>query len=520
MQTRYYPLNHISGLPKLLTDYLSGAKALGDLSEGQPHIESFKATLAAKQAFDPEKRKCLVDVLQKQYAGIENAPDIALLNQANTFTVTTGHQLNLFTGPLYVIYKIVSTINLARKLKAAYPDYHFVPVYWMASEDHDFEEINHFHLFDKKHSWETDQKGAVGRFTLDSLHGLLKSLPPNLSLFQTAYTDAGSLADAVRAYMHVLFGASGLISIDADDVDLKRQFTDVMRQDILAHAFTKTVEASTAGLEAAGYKAQINARPINFFYLVDGIRERIEEKNGQFQVLNQAISFTSDEIQDEIANHPERFSPNVVLRPLYQEVILPNLAYVGGPSEIGYWFQLKGVFDQHKTPFPILLPRNFGLIIPARVQAKMEKVGIKVPELFLDTKTITDNYVNAHTQHVLDLSPEQMKLSSLFEKLAQKALLVDETLEAAVFAEETRWQKGLEKLSKKMRKAEERNQETGLRQLAAIKTALFPSGNWQERHTNFLEFYLVHPGFIDILHASFDPLRFDLTVIFLDEANA
>ncbi len=517
MQTKTYPLDQIKGFGKLLLNYLAGDQALKPLYGNTPSLASFEAQIESKKSIN---RSLLVDVLQDQYKGLADIPNLQTLNDPKTFTVTTGHQLNLLTGPLYVIFKIVSTINLAKTLKKTYPDYNFIPVYWMASEDHDWEEINHLHLFGKKIQWDTDQKGPVGRFDVSDLATIWKQLPSDIPVFKECYTDASDLSDAVRKYMHALFGKEGLVCLDADDARLKRSFIPVMEADLFENKHLACVNASNEILTDLGYSPQIYAREINFFYMQNGMRERIEKRGDVYQVLNQSFKFSESELRTEIQTHPERFSPNVVLRPLYQESILPNLAYLGGAAEVAYWFQLKGIFDLYQIPFPILLPRNFGLIISPLDADRLEKLELSIPEIFQDEHTIRQQFVDKHTKHALDLSSEQERLSNLMSKIAQKAQAIDETLEASVLAEETRWQKGLERLTKKMRKAEERNQAVGVGQIQALKLKLFPAGTWQERHTNFLEFALNYPNFNQDLLDTLDPLKFELYVMYLTQKDA
>ena len=517
MQTKSYPLNQINGFGKLLLHYLAGDQDLKPLYGNLPALASFQDQIDSKKSVN---RSLLVEVLEDQYRGLQDIPNLQSLANEKTFTVTTGHQLNLLTGPLYVIFKIASTINLAKTLKKAYPSYHFVPVYWMATEDHDWEEINHLHLFGKKIEWNTDQKGPVGRFDVSALASIWKELPSDMPYFKDAYTDAQNLTDAVRKYMHGMFGEEGLVCLDADDVRLKKCLIPIMETDLFEHKHLACVKSSNEKLSDLGYTPQIYAREINFFYMQDGMRERIEKQGEKYQVLNQPIRFSKQELQREIHTHPERFSPNVALRPVYQELILPNLAYLGGAAEVAYWLQLKGIFDLHQVPFPILLPRNFGVVIPPLEASRIEKLGLTIPELFQDERTLLKQFVDKHTKHTLDLGNEQERLSSLMSKIAQKAQAIDETLEASVLAEETRWQKGLERLTKKMRKAEERNQAIGLGQIKAIKNTLFPGNTWQERHTNFLEFALNYPTFTQELLKVLDPLRFDLYVMYLPEKDA
>lgn len=516
MHVRSYPINEIPSFSKLLIQYLAGDSSLQSLYGHEPKLTSFAAQIDEKKSFRQSQRNILVEVLRDQYQALGDVPNIAALADEKTFTVTTGHQLNLFTGPLYVIYKLVSTINLARKLKETHPDYHFVPVYWMATEDHDWDEINHFHWYGKKYEWNTVQTGAVGRFSLTGFGDLLSQLPDSVELFEKAYREGKTLAQAVQMYVHALFGTDGLLCLDADDARLKQEFVPVMESDLFENTHQALVEAKNSLLESLGHKAQIHAREINLFYMTEGARDRIEKKGDQFHVLNQSQIWKETALREELMNHPERFSPNVVLRPLYQECILPNLAYVGGPAEVVYWLQLKGVFDAHSVPFPILLPRNFGLVMTGAQQARVEKLGIEIQDLFADEYSMRQKFVAQHSPHALDLAKERALLSPIFEEMIQKAKAVDVTLEASAKAEQHRWEKGISKLEKKIKKAEERNQAVGVQQLLNLKAALFPAGHWQERHENFLSFYLSHPSFIEDLKATFDPLLFHMYVMQLD----
>ncbi|MDX5436693.1 MAG: bacillithiol biosynthesis cysteine-adding enzyme BshC, partial [Pontibacter sp.] len=333
---------------KTITDYLCCSEQLQPFYNRFPTLEAFGAQLKEK-SFSEAQRQTLHQALQEQYTSIAEVnpkvqQHIELLLQTNTYTVTTGHQLNIFTGPLYFVYKIVTAIKTCRQLKEQYPDYNCVPVYWMATEDHDFAEINHFSLFGKKYTWETDQTGAVGRFSTESMAQLLAELPEAYPVFEEAYRNSKNLADATRAITHALFGEYGLVSIDGDDKLLKRAMIPVVEQELTDQLSNRLVEETSAQLEELGYKPQVYSREINLFYLTDTLRERIVQEGGKYKVLNTDLSYTLEELQQEAQEHPERFSPNVILRPLYEELILPNLAYIGGGAEVAYWFQLKELF--------------------------------------------------------------------------------------------------------------------------------------------------------------------------------
>jgi bacillithiol biosynthesis cysteine-adding enzyme BshC len=456
-------------------------------------------------------------VLERQYSRIKPAEivsqNIQLLKDNKTFTITTGHQLNIFTGPLYFVFKIVTVINTCRQLKEKYPGYNFIPVYWMASEDHDYDEIKYFRLYGKKYVWETDQKGAVGRFDTKGLDELLKTLPGDVKIFQDAYTKYQKLSDAVRYYVNELFGKEGLIVIDPDDRELKSLFKSVIFEDVIKGSTLDLVENTNKELEKLNYKTQVFCRNINFFYLDDQLRSRIEKDADHYRVLETNLKFSEAEIKKLIENEPEKFSPNVILRPLYQEMILPNLAYVGGPAEIVYWLQLKSVFDKHQTPFPILMPRNFGLVAEHHLYKKYEKTGLELNLLFEEKNFLFNHWVLMHTRHDLSVGQERTTIVDIYRKLKERAEGIDPTLGPFVGAEGKRALNSLEKIEKKLLRAEKRQQSEKLKQIETIKDAFFPNGNLQERTDNFLNFYQRDHAFIDKLLNIFDPLDFRFNIL-------
>ena len=508
MDCQYLPLSKTGQFSSLFLDYIARKDSLQPFYSRFPDLASFEQQIK-NRSFDQQRRQVLVDVLERQYQHIDNKPDLSRLLQPNTFVVTTGHQLNIFTGPVFVIYKLITTINLAKQLKEAYPDYDFVPVYWMASEDHDFAEINHFTLFGKNYAWQTEQKGAVGRMNPTELKSLFAQIPEKLSLFEQAYLNHSTLADAVRYYVHELFGKEGLISLDADDINLKQVFAPIMHDELVRQKSSELVQAQTQYLEDLGYKTIITPRDLNLFYLNDQLRERLERlDDGRFRVVHTKQYFTEEELLALLDEHPEQFSPNVVLRPLYQETILPNLAYIGGPSEIPYWLQLKGVFDHYQTPFPILMPRNFAMYVPAVSAKRIHKLGLTPEDLFADEVSLKRQFIEQHTAHALRFDKENVQVNKALDGILHKATVVDPTLERAVLAETKRFANAVARLEKKMRRAEERNQETGIRQLLAVKHELFPNGGMQERTENFLTFQLNDKAFLQKLLNVFDPFDF------------
>lgn len=496
-------------------DYITGQDTLKGFYHQLPHIDNFKQQIELKQSFSAEHRKVLHQALTEQYQNISTPPQApidSLLND-NTFTVTTGHQLNLFTGPLYFVYKIAAAVNTAKALKAQYPEYNFVPVYWMATEDHDFEEINHFRLFGKTHTWNTDQTGAVGRFKTDGIKAIFEDINEPLELFKQAYLEQGSLTDATRYLVHHLFAGTDLVILDADHSGLKEVFQPVIKEEVLAPVSFNTVNQTNEKLKNLNYKTQVTPREINFFYLEGDVRQRIVQEGEEFQVLNTDMKFSHAEMEALVQSHPERFSPNVILRPLYQECILPNLSYIGGPSELVYWLQLKGVFDHYQVPFPMLQPRNFVLFVNKPSVKKVEKLKLKTSDLFLDEAALRKNFVLQNTENEIKLEQEVADLTKIFEQLAQKGQQVDKSLDGFIKSEQQKALKSIGNIEKRLKKSEERKLETEINQLVKLKEKLFPNGAPQERYDNVLSFYINNPDFISQILEKLNPLDFRMNVL-------
>ncbi|MFV8393753.1 bacillithiol biosynthesis cysteine-adding enzyme BshC [Flavobacterium sp. LB2P6] len=487
----------------LMNDYLDQKTNLQSLYNRFPTLENFEEQILDKQAnFDDATRKTLVSVLQKQYLNIETSAftqqNIGSLSNTNTFTVTTGHQLNLFSGPLYFLYKIISTINLTTELKAKYPTYNFVPIYWMATEDHDFEEINYFSFKGKKFHWNRESTGPVGRLSTEGLDEFLEifaleigsSLNANTikKLFEDSYLNHNNLADATRHLANVLFGTFGLVILDADDHNLKRNFIPFVKEELL-HQSSHPLVLETAE-KLKDYTIQVNPREINLFYIEDNLRERIIFENDTYKVNHTKIEFSETEILSLLENNPEKFSPNVIMRPLYQEVILPNLCYIGGGGEIAYWLELKSFFASAKVTFPMLLLRNSVLLATEKQAKKAEKLDLTWNDLFSKQANLVTVKTKQLSDFPIDLAHLKEQLQKQFEALYAVANKTEESFIGAVKAQEVKQTKGLENLEKRLLKAQKRNLSAILQRITDLQNELFPNQSLQERQANFSEFYL------------------------------
>jgi bacillithiol biosynthesis cysteine-adding enzyme BshC len=492
----------------LVLDYLKKDAKLKPFVNYFPTLENFEKQITEKKTHSTD-RVVLVDVLSKQNASlslsVKSKLNIESLKENSTFTITTGHQLCLFTGPLYFIYKIISTINLAEQLQAKYPNNNFVPVFWMATEDHDFQEINHINLFGKKIAWDSKQSGAVGRMNLDGFESILTELKSVLgtsenadkliSLFEKSYLNHDNLADATRYLVNELFGKYGLVILDGDEKRLKEQFISTIKKDVLRQGFKESITKCSEDL-ATKYKAQAYVRPINFFKLSGGKRELIK----------------GETTEREIEDNPVSFSPNVLLRPLYQETILPNIAYIGGGAEVAYWMQLKTAFNQENIPFPILMLRNSVLFMDDKQNQKRQALGFTLNDLFLEEHQLQKKFVLNQNDTAVSLQDEMDAVEDIYKSITAKT--TDVGLQNNIKSQQQKQLKSFKQLEEKLLRLAKQKNESSLNQISKIKQQLFPDNSLQERYDNFIPFYLKDgDNFIEILKENLNPLNPNFVVL-------
>ncbi|WP_293873759.1 bacillithiol biosynthesis cysteine-adding enzyme BshC [Flavobacterium sp.] len=515
---------------KLIVDYLDEKPELKSLYNHFPKLENFKSQIEEKkQNYPQENRKILVEALENQYKGFtisqHTSNNISALTHDNTYTITTGHQLNLFTGPLYFLYKIVSTINLCAALKEAYPSYNFVPIYWMATEDHDFEEINYFNFKNAKIKWNTLSKGPTGRLSTAGLEDVLQVFSTTLGigdnatylkqLFEDSYLKQDTLAAATRFLANELFGKKGLVILDGDDKILKELFIPYVKEELLTQKAYHQV-SETNSLLKNNYETQVNPREINLFFIEDHLRERILFEENQYKINNSSITFSEEEILDLLKTNPEKFSPNVILRPLYQEVILPNLCYIGGGGEISYWLQLQANFIDNKIVFPMLLLRNSALLVTEKQFQKAAKLQLSWKDLFSNQQELFNTKTRAFSSLKIDFSEQKEYLKKQFEKLLAIANQTDKSFAGAVKAQQVKQIKGLENLEKRLLKAEKKVHAEKLQHILLLQNELFPNQGLQERKLNFSEFYhAVNGELLGKIFQELKPLEPNFTLITL-----
>ena len=528
MKIAQLPFEKTGFFSKTMLDYLAKKESIKPFYHNYPDLVGFRNQLEEKEkSFNLESRNVLSKSLEKQYQGFDLSEatqnNIKLLKQKNTFTVTTGHQLNLFTGPLYFLYKIFSTINLAEEISKKFPTKNIVPVYWMATEDHDFEEINYFNFQEKKVQWNLESGGAVGRLSTEGLSDVFEEFSSHLGstknakelkkLFSEGYLKHKNLADATRFIANELFKDYGLVILDGDDLALKKMLSPIVKDELENETSFHTVSETILALEK-NYKVQVNPRAINLFYLSENSRERILFENGIYKINNTNITFSKEEILREVDENPLAFSPNVIVRPLYQEVVLPNLCYIGGGGEIAYWLELKSYFEKVAVPFPILLLRNSVQIVSEKQQKKLTSLKISHQELFLKQQDLLSKKVLENTDIDLDFNLKIESLQKQFTELKEVAKKTDISFVGAVNAQEKKQIKGLENLQRRLLRAEKRRQKELVDRITDLQRQLLPNQSLEERQRNFSDYYLAYgTPFLVTLKKVLKPLAHQFTIL-------
>lgn len=530
MRKSILPYSRVPQLSKSDVAYASGDPRLTPFFTYAPTLDSFAQILSEKAKVE-FPRADLVAALKRQYQDLpvleKVAQNIAALGQNNTYTIVTAHQPSLFLGPLYFVYKALTTINLAEAVEArSNGEHRIVPVFVLGSEDHDIEELNKVNLFGKKIVWNPGESGPVGSMSTESLGGPLEELRAILGesdaargLFERvekSYLGKTDFAGATQALLHEFFGEYGLVVLNMKEASLKRHFIPVMQAELTDQVAFTRVNETIGQLSELGFKAQAAPREINLFYMKPGLRERIVLENEVYRVLNTDLVFSREDMLAEVTAHPEYFSPNVVLRPLFQEMILPNLAYVGGGGELAYWLERKSLFQQFGVMFPMLVRRHSVLWLDRDAGKKLAKFGFGPAEFFVETETLIRSFIEKNASGEVSLENEISAFKQVFEQVAEKAKAVDPTLEKAVLAESIKAAAGLEQWQGRLIRAEKQKHETTLQKLRALKEKLYPAAGLQERYDNFLPYVLKYgTGFIGALKEHFEP--FDAGFLILEE---
>ena len=524
--TQTIPLRDTGLLTPIMQAYVEDDPVLRPFYRHRPDMDGLGAAIEEKRK-ESIDRATLVSVLEAQYTdldpGEETIEAIRSLGRENVFCAVTAHQLNLCSGPLYVVYKTLSVIYLCRSIEEKNKIV-CRPVFWLGSEDHDLAEVDHFHADGERFHWETDQTGAVGRMSTTGVEDVLERLSEHfgaaasdlLTDFRSVYTQGRNMAQATRHLLHHWFGHMGLIIVDGDHPAFKQACADIIRAEWTEQAGQRIVQATLERL-TAHFPAQAVPRENNLFLLSDGVRERIDPEEAGFRLHQTQEVMQTEALERILTEDPGRFSPNVILRPLFQQRVLPSIAYVGGGGELAYWLQLQDLFAHHGIAMPVLVLRRSLALLERPQVHRWHKIPWPVDQWFRPETEQVRRLLEDASGKTISLEKEQRKVDEVYRSLAARAAEADPTLEAHVLAKGAAVRKTILEIEKRITRAEKQRHAHRLDQWRQVRMCLWPQGQWQERHDNVIPWLLRHGSVLfESLLPHMDPLGHEF-VIALEE---
>lgn len=514
MQKELYSFRETNLFSKLFCDFVEEKPELNPFIS--PKIDDLN--LDSFNISD-EVRDDLVEVIKAQSNGIELSTksnyNLNLLKDKKTYTVTTGHQLNIAGGPLFFTYKILSTIRACQELSKQYSEANFVPIYWAATEDHDFDEINHFFLFGKKIQWQKDySKIPVGNIQLDDFNVFMEQWGEIPESIKEAYSSSETLKEAHNKLVYTLFGDYGLLTLDANDVRLKKHFVSVATKEVKEVFVSKNVSETNIEFEKSGYKAQVSPRDCNLFHLDGDTRYRVDIEGDNVLFVGSDKKITKEAYLLQMKNEPQVLSPNVLMRPLYQQLIMPNVAYIGGPGEIAYWLQLKEMFADAEVSYPALVPRFFSLYVPSFIQKKIDKSGFITKDLFKDIEVIKKEILGSDEEGQKLLKELENEFKS-YETNVLTSLGGQQNLSLKSYAEAamTRMNKENQNILKKVKKELEGRNSINIDRITSVLNYLFQDGVPQERRESVFTYSINNPEFIEQVYQTINPFEYKYNIL-------
>lgn len=510
-----------SDIPKhqnLFLDYLYEFQNVQEFYENNFRSKEDYIPLFKKISQSKSKREFdLSGLLKDQYADSANVSsktlrNIELLNNHKTIAILTGQQLGILGGPLYTIAKILTTIRLANQFSERYDEFKFVPVFWLEGDDHDFNEVRSINIFDvenqilnigyKEEISDDDAKQSIGGILFDEslnefftkLEGSLRETefkPELLSRLKEYYKVGKSFKQSFKDLLMWLFDEYGLVIFDPQDPKIKSILKPIFKKEVNDFSIhTQKLIQTSARLEEL-YHAQVKVKPVNLFYHTDDGRFSIEPVDDIFKLRRKRKQFTKDEILAEIENAPERFSPNVLLRPICQDYIFPTGFYVAGPSEISYFAQVTPLYNFYNIVTPIVYPRASFTLLEKNVAAALDKYDLSMNDIFLGFDELKEKVIAELSENNIEnvFHESENDIELIFDKLKENLFAIDKTLVDSSGKTKEKILSAINELKTKAVKAQENKHETTIRQLTRISNLLYPNGNLQEREINFTYFY-------------------------------
>ncbi len=539
-------LRQLPGTSSLVRDYIHAFQRVASFYAWNPQVRGAYADRARQCETHPYHRSELSDVLRRQNE-LWGAPPIVRqrieeLGQPGTVAVVTGQQTGLFGGPLFTLYKAVTAVQLAARLQTELRR-PVIPVFWMASEDHDVAEADHIHLLDRagtlvtlRHTPWGSPTGfmpanlRLGPAILETLDRAWDLLPPTefvpvlRETLAEAFAPERTLAEAFARWMVHLLGTDGMVLADGADPALKRLAAGVLRQELEeAPRSSQCILAVSESLRALGYPVQIEARPdgVNYFLLREGRRALVRDGEG-FRLRDSRETIPAADLHRLAQEEPERFSPNVAMRPVVQDALFPTIAYVAGPGELAYFAQLRLVYQAFDVPMPLIVPRASLTLVEPRVVQLLERFRLGLPDLTLEPEQLASRVLRAQLPPDFDatLAKAREGVNEIFRGLGEAIAAVDPTLRATVGQTSGHIQGHLDQLERKAVQALKRRETETRQQVQRVREALMPGGKLQERVLSVLPFLARYgPALLEMIRAAIDGPGWDHQLVKLSTAK-
>ena len=519
------PFERIPHQSALFLDYLNDATALRQFYPSavrfhQELTSRIPEVLAAHQADRNKVADALAAMNQRWNAPEETLNNINLLRDSDCIAVVSGQQAGLFTGPLFTIYKALSAVKLARCLSQR--NTKAVPVFWIAAEDHDFVEVAKAEFIGRdcqlkqvEVSTDLHREGQpVGRVVLDdSINAVIDQLfelLPNSefaddmkALVRSAWQPGRGYVESFANMMTLLLGRYGLILLDPLDPEMKKLaaplYSAAVRQ---APQIASAVEQRSRELESAGYHAQVmataNSFPL-FLHDEDGARRALQRnENGKYQTKDNEREYSLDELAELALDEPQRFSPNVTLRAVVQDYLLPTIAYYGGAAEIAYFAQTAEVYRVLERPATPILPRSSLTMIERHTGRVLERYGLTLADFFEGLEPVTKRVVEEHlgAGTARNFANVEENIHRELDRLKQDLAGIDPTLADALETGRKKISYQLDGLRTRFVRAQMTRDEAAHRQLQRAFDQLYPNKNLQERHINITSLLARHGTYV------------------------